>query len=133
MQVGYRARHLARKVRHLYTPMRVAWLAVCFMLVTGGVSWADIALTTTAADDAVVVDQVGASLIDVLANDDVAVGGTLSITDATPATSGTVVIATDGLSLTYEPGPDFCGDGLVHLPDFRRPRRHRHRHRQCRA
>ena len=80
------------------------------MLVTGGVSWAEIALTTIAADDAVVIDQVGANLVDVLANDDAAVGGILSITDATQGANGTVVIATDGLSLTYEPVPDFCGE-----------------------
>ncbi|HWM93165.1 MAG TPA: Ig-like domain-containing protein [Thermoanaerobaculia bacterium] len=48
--------------------------------------------------------------IDVLANDLNPNGDTLTITSASDPVNGTVVIAGDGLSLTYEPDPDYCND-----------------------
>ena len=64
----------------------------------------------TAMDDQATVDEnSGATTIDVLDND-LDPGGPLEITSVTQPENGTVVIAPDGLSLTYEPAPDYCNE-----------------------
>ena len=52
-----------------------------------------------------------ATTIAVLANDENADGGPMTIESATQPANGTVLVATDGLSLTYEPDPGYCNDG----------------------
>ena len=65
----------------------------------------------TAVDDtASVVEQSGATAIDVLANDlDPDGGPPLSIILVTDPANGTVVVTGGGTGLTYAPDADFCG------------------------
>src|SRR3990172_8182174 len=107
---GQRGRHLARKIRRHVTFTRVLGAAVAFMLITSGVSWADTLPTTDAVDDsATLATNSGASAIEVLANDTVIEGGTLTVTEVTQGASGAVTITNSGADLTYEPSLDFCG------------------------
>src|SRR3990172_11456929 len=107
---GQRGRHLARKIRRHVTFTRVLGAAVAFMLTPSGVSWADTLPTTDAVDDsATLATNSGASAIDVLANDTVIEGGTLTVTEVTQGASGAVTITNSGADLTYEPSLDFCG------------------------
>jgi len=61
---------------------------------------------TAVADHASVPVNAPATAIDVLAND---VGTGLTIASATDPANGSVVVAGDGLTLTYQPGADFHG------------------------
>ncbi|MFN2486917.1 MAG: Ig-like domain-containing protein, partial [Acidimicrobiia bacterium] len=107
----YHARHLARKVRRVFTPTRAWALGLSFVIITSTVSWADTIDTTDAYDDSVAVaGSSGANPIDVLANDTVAAGGTLMITEVTGDFTGTVTIADGGSHLSYEPAAEFCVD-----------------------
>src|SRR5687768_1234681 len=53
-------------------------------------------------------EDAAATSIDVLANDTDPDGGPKTIASATDPANGTVVVAGDGLSLTYQPDPDYC-------------------------
>ncbi len=73
---------------------------------------------TAVDDDPVAVDDVAtvaeddpATTVDVLANDTDADGGPKTIASASDPAAGTVVVAGDGLSLTYQPDADTCNDG----------------------
>src|SRR5690606_23188172 len=61
-------------------------------------------------DTATVVEDESATTIDVLANDSDEEGDAFTIASATQPANGTVAVATDNLSLTYEPDPDYCND-----------------------
>jgi hypothetical protein len=82
----------------------------------GGTATGVVSITVQAVDDApaavddtaTVTEGSGASLIDVLANDTDVDGGSKSIASATQPANGTVVVAPDGLSLTYQPNPGYC-------------------------
>ena len=106
----YHPRHLARRVRRSFTPTRLWALTVAFILATTSVSWAESIALTDAVDDTVAALQnSGVNSVDVLANDSVADGGTLAISDASTGSSGVVAVVNDGGGLTYEPNTDFCG------------------------
>jgi VCBS repeat-containing protein len=66
---------------------------------------------TAVSDTAVVVEDSGANVIGVLANDTAApdVGETLTITAVTQGANGTVVITGSGTALTYTPAAGFNG------------------------
>ncbi len=69
-----------------------------------------LAAPPVAAADALTVDEdSGPAPIDVLANDDDPDADPKAIVDATVPADGEVEIAGDGLTLTYEPDPDFNG------------------------
>jgi hypothetical protein len=62
-------------------------------------------------DSATLMEDAGAQTINVLTNDtDPDAGDTLIITTVTQGQHGTVAIAADGKSVTYNPAPDFAGD-----------------------
>lgn len=62
-------------------------------------------------DSATLNEDAGAQTISVLANDtDPDASDTLTITTVTQGQHGTVAIAADGKSVTYNPAPDFAGD-----------------------
>ncbi|MGH8957035.1 MAG: S8 family serine peptidase, partial [Acidimicrobiia bacterium] len=106
----YRPRHLARKIRRSFTPTRAWALALSFVIVTSGVSLAETINVTDVFDDsATVATNSGASAIDVLANDTVIQGGTLTITEVTQGVNGAVTITNGGADMTYERSLDFCG------------------------
>jgi Ca2+-binding RTX toxin-like protein len=66
----------------------------------------------TALDDAAMVaENDPATTIDVLANDQNADGGPMTIGSVVQPANGTVAVAGDGLSLTYEPDPGYCNGG----------------------
>ena len=77
-------------------------------------------IAPTAVDDAATVEEDSdATPIDVLANDTDTDGGTKLIASATEPANGTVVVAPDGLSLSYEPDADYCNDpGAEPTDDF---------------
>jgi len=89
-----------------------------YSLSPGG-STATVAVTVTCVDDpptavadtATVAEDDPATTIAVLANDQNADGGPMTIGSATQPANGTVVVAGGGLSLTYEPDPGYCNDG----------------------
>ncbi len=61
----------------------------------------------------------GATSVDVLANDTDPDAGPKSIASATQPTNGTVVVAGNNLSLSYEPDADYCNDpGVAPTDDF---------------
>jgi uncharacterized repeat protein (TIGR01451 family)/CSLREA domain-containing protein len=69
-------------------------------------------LPPTAVDDvASVLEDSGTTTIDVLANDTDPDGGPLMIMSATQPADGSVVVAPDGLSLSYTPDAETCNDG----------------------
>ena len=61
-------------------------------------------------DTKTVAEDSGASSIDVLANDTDPDGGTKQIASVTQPDNGSVEIAGDNLSLTYEPDADYCNE-----------------------
>jgi len=63
-------------------------------------------------DTATVSEDDPATAIDVLMNDTDADMDPITITMVTQPTDGTVVITGGGTSLTYQPDPDFCNDGV---------------------
>ncbi len=65
---------------------------------------------TAVADTMTVDEDSGATTVDVLVNDDDIDGGPISISDVSQPAHGTVVIAGDEASVTYEPDPGFCND-----------------------
>jgi hypothetical protein len=85
---------------------------------TPGADTATVSVTVTCVDDnpvavadaATVVEDSSATLINVLVNDTDVDGGTKTISSATDPANGTVVIAGDNLSLTYQPDPNYCND-----------------------
>ncbi len=62
------------------------------------------------ADSQTVNEDAAATTISVLANDLNPNGDTLTIASATDPANGTVVIAGDNLSLTYQPDPNYCNN-----------------------
>ncbi|UOQ90153.1 Ig-like domain-containing protein [Agromyces endophyticus] len=75
-------------------------------------------LPPTAVDDSATVDEdSGATAIDVLANDENGDGGPIAISQVSQPADGTVEIAGDEASLTYEPGPAYCNDPPGTTPD----------------
>ncbi len=69
--------------------------------------------TPTRAEDS------GATTVDVLANDTDPDAGPKSIASATQPANGTVVVAGNNLSLSYEPDADYCNDpGAAPTDDF---------------
>lgn len=87
---------------------RAIALAVLLALATPGGALA--APPVAHGDAATVAEDSGPTTIDVLANDSDDDGDSLTITDTSNPDHGSVDIATDGLSLTYEPDSDFNGD-----------------------
>ena len=83
-----------------------------------GSSTATVAVTVDCVDDdpaavddaTTVAEDAAAATVDVLANDTDAESDAFTIASATDPANGTVVIAGDNLSLTYEPDPDYCND-----------------------
>lgn len=65
---------------------------------------------TAVADTATVDEDSGATMLDVLANDTDTDGGPITIEQVGQPDHGTVEIAGDGASVTYEPDPGFCND-----------------------
>ena len=65
---------------------------------------------TTDGDSATVLEDSGATAIDVLANDDDIDGGPMTVDSVTQPANGTVVITGGGTGLTYTPDPDYCND-----------------------
>ena len=86
---------------------------------TPGGSSATVSVTVTCLDippvavddDFVVVEDSGATAIDVLANDSNPDGGPMSIASVTQPTNGTVVITGGGTGLTYAPNANYCNSG----------------------
>ncbi len=98
-----------------------------FTYTLNGGSEATVAVTVDCADDApVAVDDTatvgedsGQSSIDVLANDLNGDAGELTIASATQPANGTVAVAPDGLSLSYQPDADYCNEpGAEPTDDF---------------
>ncbi len=87
-----------------------------FQYTLNGGSFTTVSVTVTCDDDAptavddtaTVAEDSGATLIDVLANDTDTDGGAKIITSATDPANGTVVVAGDNLSLTYQPDANYC-------------------------
>ncbi|HEX6904788.1 MAG TPA: IPTL-CTERM sorting domain-containing protein, partial [Thermoanaerobaculia bacterium] len=71
---------------------------------------------TAVADSATVMEDSGASTINVLANDTDPDGGPISITSVTQPTNGTVVITNGGADLTYAPNANYC-NSVSGVPD----------------
>ncbi|UXI69274.1 tandem-95 repeat protein [Tahibacter amnicola] len=77
-----------------------------------------VTITITAADDApvavndaaTVVEDAGATSVNVLANDTDIDGGPISVTSVTQPANGTVVITGGGTGLTYQPNPNYCNN-----------------------
>ncbi|WP_243058325.1 Ig-like domain-containing protein [Nocardioides sp. SR21] len=90
-----------------------------FTYTLNGGSTATVRVTVTCVDDPAsafddapaVAEDSGATTIDVLANDSDPEGAQLTITAATDPANGTVVVAGDRRSLTYEPDADYCNAG----------------------
>ena len=89
-----------------------------YRLAPGG-STATVSVTITCVDDApvavddtrMVVEDSGATAIDVLGNDTDVDAGELSVRSVTQPDDGTVVITGSGTGLTYAPDADFCTTG----------------------
>lgn len=65
---------------------------------------------TAVADTKTVDEDSGTTTVDVLVNDDDIDGGPISISQVNQPVNGTVVIAVDEASVTYEPDAGFCND-----------------------
>ena len=82
-----------------------------------GGSTATVSVTVTCVDDApvavgdsaTVVEDSGATAVDVLANDTDVDGGPISISSVTQPVNGAVVVTNAGTDLTYQPVANFCG------------------------
>ncbi len=90
-----------------------------FTYTLNGGSTATVSMTVTCVDDppkavndvATVTEDAAATAVNVLANDDNADGGPLSIVSVTQPADGTVAITGGGTGLTYRPDADYCNDG----------------------
>ena len=90
-----------------------------FTYTLNGGSTATVAVTVNCADDAptavndtaTVDEDADPTTIDVLANDTNPDGGPRQIASVTQPDNGTVEVAGDNQSLTYEPDADYCNDG----------------------
>jgi Tol biopolymer transport system component len=69
------------------------------------------ALPVAVADAVTVAHGSGATTIDVLVNDTDADGGPRRIISASDPANGTVMVAADGLSLSYQPDAGYCDSG----------------------
>jgi len=86
---------------------------------------ATVSITVTAVDDppvavndaATVNEDSGANAINVLANDNDADGGPISITSVTQPANGAVVITGGGTGLTYAPNANYCNNPPGTTPD----------------
>ena len=84
-----------------------------------GGSTATVSMTVTCVDDpptavndaATVAEDAAATAVDVLANDNNADGGPLSIDAVTQPADGSVAITGGGTGLTYRPDADYCNGG----------------------
>ena len=65
---------------------------------------------TAVADAATVNEDSSASAVNVLANDNDADGGPISVNSVTQPANGTVVITGGGTGLTYQPNPNYCNN-----------------------
>ena len=65
---------------------------------------------TAVADAATVSEDSSASAVNVLANDNDADGGPISVNSVTQPANGTVVITGGGTGLTYQPNPNYCNN-----------------------
>jgi Big-like domain-containing protein len=100
---------------------------VTFGITAGAPATDTINITVNAVDDppvanndaATVTEDDPAAAIPVLANDTDVDGGPKTIVSplTTPPANDTVVIAADGLSLTYRPNADYCNSQLLGSPD----------------
>ncbi len=100
-----------------------------FTYTLNGGSTATVSVTVTCTDDspiavndaAMVVEDSGATAIDVLANDTDADGGTKVVASATDPANGTVVLTGGSpgahTGLTYQPDPNYCNDPPGTSPD----------------
>ncbi|MEX0781289.1 MAG: Ig-like domain-containing protein [Dehalococcoidia bacterium] len=96
-----------------------------FTYTVNGGDTAIVSVTVTCVDDppvavddsATLTEDDPATLIDVLANDTDIDGGPTTIASASDPANGTVVIAGDNLSLTYQPDPDYCNAPPGTTPD----------------
>ena len=66
---------------------------------------------TAVADTVALIENDGATVIDVLDNDTDPDAGAMSINSVTQPTNGAVVITNAGADLTYEPDNNYCNDG----------------------
>jgi VCBS repeat-containing protein len=90
-----------------------------------GGSEGTVSVTVTCVDDApvavndteTVLEDSGASAIDVLANDTDIDGGPKSIQSSTQPANGNVVITGGGTGLTYEPNANYCNEPPGTTPD----------------
>ena len=90
-----------------------------FTYTLNGGSQATVSVAVTCVDDApvavndspAVTEDDSATTVNVLANDTDIDGGPKQIASATQPAHGTVVVAGDNLSLTYQPNPNYCNDG----------------------
>jgi VCBS repeat-containing protein len=96
-----------------------------FTYTLNGSSTATVSVTVTCVDDdpvaigepATVGLNSSPTALDVLANDTDVDGGPMTIVSASDPANGTVVVAGDGLSLTYEPDADYCNTPPGDAPD----------------
>ncbi|HMZ07247.1 MAG TPA: Ig-like domain-containing protein, partial [Anaerolineales bacterium] len=87
--------------------------------ITPGGSTATVAVTVTCLDDQPVAvndalsvaEDASATIVNVLTNDSDADSDPFTIASASDPANGTVVLAVDGLSLTYQPDAGYCNDG----------------------
>ena len=90
-----------------------------FTYTLNGGSTATVTVTVDCVDDSPVAVNDSATtaqnsapiVIDVLANDTDIDGGPKEIMTASDPANGTVIVANDGLSLTYQPDANYCNDG----------------------
>jgi VCBS repeat-containing protein len=96
-----------------------------FSYTLNGGSSATVTVTVTCVDDnpvavadsATVVEDSGASAINVLANDTDPDGGAISVTSVTQPANGTVVITGGGTGVTYAPNANYCNAPPGTTPD----------------
>ena len=108
-----------------YTPAADYCGSDSFTYTLDGGSSATVSINVSCVDDPpsaevdglVTQSNAGPTTIEVLANDTDIDGGPMTITGASDPANGTVVIASDGRSLTYEPDPTYCNEYLFGTPD----------------
>ncbi|WP_157892933.1 Ig-like domain-containing protein, partial [Marinicella sediminis] len=92
-----------------------------FTYTLNGGSAGNVAVTVTCVDDtptavndtATITEDDPATTFDVLANDNNADGGPITIDSVTQPGNGLVVITNGGADLTYAPVADYCNDGVT--------------------